>query len=79
MNDDLSFLLKEWTKHIKCAVTCSFMMNCDVIILAHVCNWFAHLQPDWQTTYHIDNPIFAVHTCVQQETRQAIMWQMTYH
>jgi len=19
------------------------------------------------------------HTCVQQETRQAIMWQMTYH
>ena len=23
-------------------VTCSFMMNCNVIIRVHVCNWFTH-------------------------------------
>ena len=30
----------------------------SVIICVQVCNWFTHLQPEWQTTFHIDNSIF---------------------
>ena len=30
-------------------VTWSFMMNSHVIIHIHVCIWFIHLQPEWQT------------------------------
>ena len=41
-------------------VTCSFMMNCHVIICINVCNWFSHLQPEWQTICQIDYPIFTV-------------------
>ena len=44
-------------------VTCSFMMNSHTIICINVCNWFTHLQPEWQTTCHIDNPIFTV-SCI---------------
>jgi len=45
-------------------VTCSFMMNCHAIIRINVCNWFTHLQPEWQTTCHIDDSIFSV-MCMQ--------------
>jgi len=49
-------------------VTCSFMMNCHVIIRIHVCNWFTHLQPEWQTICHIDHPIFTVYCQSQNHT-----------
>ena len=41
-------------------VTCSFMMNCDAIILTHVCNWFTHLQPEWQTTSYWQSYFYSV-------------------
>ena len=41
-------------------VTFSFMMNCHAIIYINVCNWFTHLQPERQTTCHIDDSIFTV-------------------
>jgi len=54
MNDNLSFLLKEWTKHFKC------MMNNHAIICIHVCNWFTHLQPEWQTTSYWQSYFYSV-------------------
>ena len=41
-------------------VTCSFTMNCNVIICIHVRNWLTQLQPEWQTLCHNDDPIFTV-------------------
>ena len=55
-------------------VTCSFMMNCHAIIHINVCNWFTHLQPEWQTTCHIDDSIFTVnwHQCFQYTVDVAV-------
>jgi len=41
-------------------VTCSFLINCHTIIRINACNWFTHLQPESQTTCHIDDSIFTV-------------------
>jgi len=53
MNDNLSFLLKEWTNRWNVQWNPSNLFLYDEFLCNYpinVCNWFTHLQPEWQTT-----------------------------
>jgi len=51
------FIIKEHVTliplHIWCVLFTPLLLMYSVIICVQVCNWFTHLQPEWQTRHYI--------------------------